>query len=486
MARRQVLGASAAFLSRFGLPPADPAPIDAPLILTGHQPEPFHPGVWVKNFAAAAIARRVGGSALNLIVDNDVPKSASVRVPSPEADGLRVQAVEYDRWTGDVPYEDRRATDPGRFADFPDRLRDTLAGQVADPIVDSFWPLAVEAAGRTDRVGLRLAAARRALEAKWGVRNAEVPISDLCGTEAFSWFACHVLAHLPRFQAVHNAALERYRKAYHIRSKNHPVPELRAEDGWLEAPFWAWRAGPNARRRPLMARQDGRTLLLRIGGESKPLAGLPLAPDREACCAVEELRALAGQGVRVRTRALSTTMFSRLLLGDLFIHGIGGAKYDELGDEVIRGFFGLEPPGYLTLSLSVHLGLSESPSTADDLRRAEATLRDFQWNPDRHLFDPLPVSLTRLVEAKRAALDLPQATHRERASRFFAIRRANEALVPLVADRAAEVRSLRDSQAALLRREKVASSREYAFPAHSEARLRSAFAEVERQISPET
>ena len=39
--------------------------------------------------------------------------------------------------------------------------------------------------------------------------------------------------------------------------------------------------------------------------------------------------------------------FSRFMLGDLFIHGIGGAKYDELGDEIARRFFGIEPPGFL-------------------------------------------------------------------------------------------------------------------------------------------
>ena len=52
-----------------------------PLVVTGHQPELFHPGVWVKNFATAAIARAHGGLGLNLIVDNDLPKSASIRVP---------------------------------------------------------------------------------------------------------------------------------------------------------------------------------------------------------------------------------------------------------------------------------------------------------------------------------------------------------------------------------------------------------------------
>ena len=168
MARRQVLAASAEFLARSGLPAAETAELDAPLIVTGHQPEPFHPGVWVKNFAAAAIACRVEGSALNLIVDNDVPKSAAIRVPTPTEAGPKVVPVAYDRWSGDVPYEEWRSDDPDLPSSFPDRVREALAGQVPDPILDDYWPLVAEAAGRTDRIGLRMAIGRRALEARWG------------------------------------------------------------------------------------------------------------------------------------------------------------------------------------------------------------------------------------------------------------------------------------------------------------------------------
>ena len=59
--RREVLACSASYLKRHGLD-APHVPRDAageptgPLVVTGHQPELFHPGVWIKNFAAAGIA----------------------------------------------------------------------------------------------------------------------------------------------------------------------------------------------------------------------------------------------------------------------------------------------------------------------------------------------------------------------------------------------------------------------------------------------
>jgi hypothetical protein len=474
MARRELLDRSRAFHERHDLGPLPAIDADRPLIVTGHQPEPFHPGVWVKNFAVAGLARQADGAGLNLIVDNDLPKSASVRVPTLTDQLLRTVPVPYDAEGEEVPFEDLRVRDEAVLSAFPERVKETLGGLVADPVLDSLWPEMIEATRVTGHMGLRWALGRHRLETAWGVRNAEVPLSAACETDSFLWFASHLLAHLPRFQAIHNDALTRYRRAHGIRSRHHPVPALGGEGEWLEAPFWAWRAH-RPRRRPLLARQRGRVLDLRIAGEDEALIELPLAPDREACCAVERLRELPASGVRLRTRALTTTMFARLIVADLFVHGIGGAKYDELGDEIVRAFFGFCPPRYLTLSMTVWLGLPELPATADHLRRVERKLRDLDFNPDRHL-GPAAAGLSNELAARRAALTLPVGTHADRVRRFRAIRAANMALSPHLDGDRRRLLEERASLSAELRQNAIARSREYAFPLHSVAKLRRAVA----------
>ena len=44
------------------------------------------------------------------------------------------------------------------------------------------------------------------------------------------------------------------------------------------------------------------------------------------------LAELSSRGIKLRTRALTTTLFARLVLSDMFLHGIGGAKYDQVTD----------------------------------------------------------------------------------------------------------------------------------------------------------
>ena len=434
--RSDVLAAAARYHEGAGLDAIDLASIDptAPIVATGHQPELFHPGVWVKNFAVASLADRAGGLGLNLIVDNDIPKGAAIRVPGRDGPNgsLKSRIVAFDDWAGESPYEDQSIRDAAQFAGFPDRVREVMGADApASMLLDEYWPEVLEAPvgmPDRDRVGLRFARARRIIEAKWGVRNVEVPLSLACETEGFLWFACHLLAHLDRFRAVHNAALDRYRAAHQIRSKNHPVAALASKDGWAEAPFWAWRRS-SPRRKPLQVRQHGRTMDLRIGGESEPFLSLPLAADRESCCAVEALTALPEMGIRLRTRALTTTMFARFLLGDLFVHGIGGAKYDELGDEVSRDFFEIQPPAFLTLSMTLHLGLPTTGATLDESHSVGRQLRDLDWQPERRL---ARVDEARtLIEEKRRLADRVPASRRERELRYKALRSVNARLVDL-------------------------------------------------------
>ena len=216
-----------------------------------------------------------------------------------------------------------------------------------------------------------------ACERRWGCHNLELPVSVLCRTEPFAWFAGRLLAELPRFHAVYNDSVHDYRRRHGIRSRNHPVPDLAEEDGWLEAPFWGWRAGAPRRGR-LFARAHSDRIELRVGDEIWP------APDHDPAAWAERER----QGLKVRSRALTNTLYARLFLADLFIHGIGGGKYDELTDELIRRFYGCEPPGFLVLSATRLLPLpararqSRGPAAAWSTSCATCTgTHNAAWRP---------------------------------------------------------------------------------------------------------
>lgn len=452
------LGQVADLLSRAGL-----------WIVTGHQPELFHPGVWVKNFATGALACARDGVGVHLIVDNDLPKGAVIRVPRLERGGLRMVSVAFDAASPDVPYEQWSIGDEGLFRGFGERVRGTLSGLVADPLIETYWPRVLDTSERPFRPGVRFAVARREQERAWGLRLLEVPLSRISQTEAFVRFAVHLMRDAGRFREIHNAALRTYREVNHVRSRTHPVPDLDAADGWVETPFWVWRAD-RPRRRPLQVQRAADRLRLRAAGTGDALGELTLEPSGDR--AVAELLGMQEAGWCVRSRALTTTMYARLFLSELFVHGIGGAKYDELGDRISERFFGVRPPRYLVLSQTVWLGLVDFAHAESEARVLKQRQRELMFNPERSLLGRDEPQIRRWVEEKRRAIAGPQTTRAQRVARWCAIRACNLSLQPwMEAERRRGEERLRELSDQC-RWNQVAHQRGWPFVLHSAARLR--------------
>ena len=78
-----------------------------PFVITGHQPELVHPGVWLKNFAASQFAKSVNGTAISLVIDNDLCRKPSIRVPTGSIEQPQVLDLQFDDSQAETPYESR-------------------------------------------------------------------------------------------------------------------------------------------------------------------------------------------------------------------------------------------------------------------------------------------------------------------------------------------------------------------------------------------
>jgi hypothetical protein len=468
-ARRELLEAAWAYTRAYRDVPLPALSPDTPVLVAGHQPQLFHPGVWFKNFVLSDLARRHGGVAVNLAIDSDTIKSAQLRVPTGSLADPQVANVPFDLPTMEIPYEERRIIDADCLASFGTRAAETIGPLVPDPLVREFWPLVVEHSRQCDRLGECLAQARHQQEGLWGAMTLEIPQSRVCALPSFYWFTCHLLAHLPRLWEHYNQSVADYRRVNRIRSLAHPVPDLASEDGWLEAPFWIWDA-QNPRRRRLFVRQRGDEIVLSDRrGIEVPLA---LQPERDIDGAAGQLAEMASAGLRLRTRALVTTLFARLCLGDLFLHGIGGAKYDQVTDLLIQRFFGVKVPCYLTLTATLRLPLAGvGEPAADDARRVDHRLRELTYHPERFI-EAVDPEAKKLIEDKRRWIATEPTVDNAR-QRCRGIRAANEGLQPWVAPQRAQLQADHNRLSDKLHAQTILGSREYAFCLHPERTLRS-------------
>ena len=204
---------------------------------------------------------------------------------------------------------------------------------------------------------------------------------------AFRRFAAHIAANLPRFRIAYNRVVAEYRTTHGIKSKSHPVPDL-AEG---ELPFWEFTDT----------------------GRVRATSATP--PER------------------LRPRALTLTLFARLCLADWFIHGIGGGKYDEVTDALIRDFFGTEPPAFQVVTGTLHLPSPGFPRTKEDVAERELKLRRLHWNPEYFLPPDHPARL------EKWTLAAAKPNGRAAVRRWFArLRDLNVEMRTAVAEQVAE------------------------------------------------
>ncbi|MCH9656178.1 MAG: hypothetical protein K0U86_07555 [Planctomycetes bacterium] len=468
---------------------------DRLLLITGHQPALYHPGVWVKNLLIGNVARKTAGLSLNLIVDNDLVSSTSIRVPQGTRSMPTFSEISFDESIQKKPWEDTTIQNKELFQSFAERVDKALKQwpDFSSSLLPDIWPAAISQMNSSDRLADCLAAARHAQEQRWGIENLELPISRLCATSPFLWFASFLFQSAEKFRAIHNEVLDEYRKVNRVRSKTHPVPELSEQEGWIESPFWMWRAGETRRHQVFVKRDQDH---IQISDGKTVIATLPMQENCDLSAAIEILKQLPDQGIRLRTRALTTTLFARLFLGDLFVHGIGGAKYDEMTDRIFTRFFHLMPPRYLTLSATKFLPFCQPYDVQQcDETCLKGVLRDLDFNSDRHLTNDQLSDADSLLKQKKALIqdqqsaetdhdELTDSAERRRRNRhrFRELREVDAKLARLTAKLREQINEDLTTVRQQINANAVIQSREMSFVLYPEPVLKELFDKLSREV----
>lgn len=400
MTRETAVRAGQEFARRFGLWFAPGATPDC-LLVTGHQPELVHPGVWIKNLVAALAAGRpkesdqAGGSiALNVVVDYDTAAEFGAWVPQAPDGRLARRFVPLSAISYGHPYCQIEPPDRGLVSRFCREGRAALAslGQAGQALCsrwDSFAELMAspplsEARSLAEWVtALRHLYEDRVFNPPLGYL--EVPMQALARNEAFLRLFAHIALDAPRFAGAYNRALADYRRTWRVRSRANPFPDLAAGEAGWELPFWL--LTPGVRRRKLYARAAADALELSTA--DGPLARIAL-PGSSPWGALSSARAdavvefLRASGLELRPRALALTLFLRLFLADLFVHGVGGARYDAVLDALARDYFGVVLPPYAVASMSLSLPLPWPPE-AEEVASLRQRLSELRYNPQRFI-----------------------------------------------------------------------------------------------------
>lgn len=428
--RQDILHCANDYARHLSLPKMNSA-TDGPLIVGGHQPSLFHCGVLLKNFAVSRLATHTGGVGLNLLVDNDLATNWHVEVPTGSTAEPQLERLSFDSDRSPQPWEGMPVLDKAQFSSFGQRLSEHLKSWNITPLATRFWAESASRAEAGHSLSDCLVASRVHLQSQWNALSLELPVSRLSESRSFLWFMALLLQDAERFAQQHNVALALFRKTHHVRSRTHPAADLLTRNTGIETGFWCWRSGDTHRQR-LLVRLDRGTIVLGNNQDIHETLPAPVGDDFDPT--IEALLDLQQQGLHLRPSALTTTLFARLFLANLFVHGIGGSRYDEVTDRLIQEYFGIPAPSFLTISGTLHLPLGPAPNvTPADRRQILDTRRRLEYNALQILdADEVPVlrkrKQTLLREQQADKLEASVASRTRRRARFREFQALNKEL----------------------------------------------------------
>lgn len=454
---------------------------DAPLVvMSGHQPEFFHPGVWIKHVFATRLAEQIGGEAHFLVVDSDVPVVVRLEWPVIREDGFatieNARAASVMDWRSYEYIRDRKGID---YAALFEPARKRFGGGEATPL-DAFADAMVAPQVSGTYVD-RWLAALTACDAFVGVPDVRYNRISRCfgfgaadHDPAAAALAAHVVINAHEFRLAYNGALSTYRARRNIAGTQHPIPDLAEDDERIETPFWL--TNPKRGRARLYATpcRSADCVTLFAGNEA-----LSEISTRELIGDPARALAAALGDWAIRPRALAQTMYARIFACDLFLHGIGGAKYDQVTDDLIRDFFDAAPPAYGCVSATLRLSLPRFDATPAALSETRRALRDLAYNPQRYLDDAQAARFGRdLAERQEAIAESDRLREDEPGNRparkaaFDRIHAANHRLGEALTDRTAATKERVAQLSRELDHNRIASNRAWFFALYTAQQLR--------------
>lgn len=315
-----------------------------PLIATGHQTELYHPGVWVKNILINTVAQKIGGgAAYHVSVDTDEPKHLQIRWLGGSAPVTDDPALNTAAWSGLL-----EAPSPAHVQEAEAEFADAARSWDFEPVMPEFLRSLKRLALEQPTLPNAVTSALYELEWSLGLRHHAMLASPIWMSEPFAAFALHVMSRPAEFARAYNWALAEYRAENKVKSSTRPMPDLSLQPDECEVPFWIDDLASGTRQRARVQRVSDQWVL-RVRDD------IDITLDTTAEVLARRMRE---NNVRISPRAITLTMFLRLFVADQFVHGIGGGRYDQVTDRIIRSFFNIEPPAFSVTTATLYFPTS--------------------------------------------------------------------------------------------------------------------------------
>lgn len=338
-----------------------------PFLVNGHQVLFFHPGIFSKEVLASKAAQALQGSAISIVLDHD-PHDLIFMYPEIYSDPENKNSLRIRKKSLFLRPLDRTnpLNSPISNSDLPDLLDKIADNLKKDFSADSLNFLTENFSIIRDKLEKKqsiqeiITGSRMEIIERYLGKIYPIKVSELVGLRGWKEFCKIICSDIAAFSRAHNESLEEYRKSHGIRNHAQPVPNLKPD----ELPFWTYGQDQNRKK---AAPEDADKILY--------------------------------------PRAITLSIFLRLFFSDVFIHGTGGARYDQVTNSIIKKFFKINAPAFWVKTATLKLPiLGNSPLNRlyhlESLHQWKKRNRDFFYHPEKH-----PQAKQELVEKRQELIE---------------------------------------------------------------------------------
>ncbi len=316
------------------------------IIMTGHQPIIFYPGIFIKLILADEVARKFNGNAYYLVLNHDTESIYWKYIDFIKGEYIRREIL---------LNSSKQILLNQNFTSFKKNL---LISYLKEwqyklyhifaphqvPQIQYFLEESISILQITDKIYEFSVKINEKLIEYLGLKIQPLYVSDLSNTKSFLFVVELLKKNYKKFLSIYNQSLEEFRKKNQIKNPLYPFRNLKEN----ELPFW---------------KSDGfykETLTL-----NDKIHGGMIFP-----------------------KAFSLSLCIRLFLSDLMIHGLGGNIYDQVTKKILNEFFSTEISPHIIVTTTLPLPLKASiPIISESSKKIKSTIRKHHFNPEIFLND---------------------------------------------------------------------------------------------------
>jgi hypothetical protein len=286
-----------------------------PIIMSGHQPVLYHRGLAFKSEMLAKIASDTGGIGVHVVVDTDQGDGGAIVWPRLVHESLELRRGTLVAETGPdgATYTRQRLASREKIAALFEEIENDLRhGSLVDAAdrVRRMRPVYERLANQPVSVAHAIA--------RWSVRPLgyrEVLLSDIVANTRLREVIRELVSNGAHLAEAYNSSLDEHRVEHRIENRANPFPNLKVSETSAELPLWSIDDGI---RRPVYVERVG---------------SVHVSPSSFYA-----------------PRGSITTLLLRGYCSDMFIHGLGGKRYDTFVDRFAQRYWGVSLPSFVVAS----------------------------------------------------------------------------------------------------------------------------------------